>query len=182
MSGTLRALVVYESMFGNTQQIAEAIAEGLRDVAGVELVAVGAAPSPLPTDVDLVVVGGPTHAFGMTRPATRADASTQGPVVMSPDRGIREWLNELPGSRGSVATFDTRVGKVRRLPGSAAHGAARALRHRGFGLLTKPESFFVEDVQGPLQEGEVGRARRWGQRLGHELRSTRDGNVEGQSS
>jgi flavodoxin len=60
-----RALVVYESMFGNTEAIAHAIAEGLSPHLSVELVEVSAAPITL-RDVDLLVTGAPTHAFGLT--------------------------------------------------------------------------------------------------------------------
>lgn len=62
----MKALVVYESMFGNTEQVARAVATGLGRHLDVELVAVANAPDTV-SDVDLVVVGGPTHAFSMTR-------------------------------------------------------------------------------------------------------------------
>ena len=75
----MRALVVYESMFGNTQTIADAIAGGLAQRMRVDAVEVGSAPATLDDDVTLLVVGGPTHAFGMSRPRTRQDAATQTP-------------------------------------------------------------------------------------------------------
>lgn len=167
MSGTLRALVVYESMFGNTQAIAESIGAGLETGAEVALVEVGSAPEHLPASVDLLVVGGPTHAFGMTRPATRVAASAEGSVVMSPDVGIREWLALLSDRRGGVraATFDTRATKGRRLPGSAARGAAKLLHQRGYPPLAPPQSFYVQGTLGPLVEGESDRAHRWGEEL-----------------
>ncbi|TDD60693.1 flavodoxin family protein [Kribbella antibiotica] len=163
----MQVLVVYESMFGNTEMVAEAIADGLRAGAEVELVEVGAAPAKLGSALDLLVVGGPTHAFGMTRPSTRTDASTKGPVVMSPDIGMREWIGALADRQGRVttATFDTRMIKGSRLPGSAARGAARLLRRRGFPMLVPPESFYVEGVLGSLLDGETGRAQRWGKDL-----------------
>lgn len=61
------ALVVFESMFGNTAEVARAVARGLDDHAPTEVVEVGAASARLAEDVDLVVVGGPTHAFGLSR-------------------------------------------------------------------------------------------------------------------
>src|SRR5687767_14509631 len=64
----MRALVVYESMFGNTSAVATAIATGLSTRMGVDLVEVAAAPAALDAGVDLVVAGGPTHAFSMSRP------------------------------------------------------------------------------------------------------------------
>lgn len=166
MSEKVQAVVVYESMFGSTEQIAGAIAEGLRRTAEVELVRVDRAPDTL-TGVDLLVLGGPTHAFSMSRRSTREDASKQGPVVMPTRVGIREWLDRLrtEGSPVTFATFDTRVTKVRRLPGSAAKAAAKVLRRRGLASSTGPESFYVEDVAGPLADGELERARDWGAAL-----------------
>ena len=73
----MRALVVYESMFGNTQAIADAVADGLAARVRVDAVEVGAAPTVVGDDVVLLVVGGPTHAFGMSRQATRQDAGRQ---------------------------------------------------------------------------------------------------------
>ena len=70
-----------------------------------------------------------------------------------------------------VAAFDTRVEKVRRWPGSAAHKAARMLRKDGFDTTTT-ESFFVVGVAGPLVSGEVERAHAWGRRLAGELATT----------
>lgn len=160
----MNAIVVYESMWGNTEAVASAVAEGLGQ--GVAALEVSDAPGALPDDVDLLVVGGPTHAFSMTRPSTRQEAVKQGAGTTHADRGIREWLDALPRSdRLSVATFDTRVAKVRHLPGSAARKAAKEVRRRHLGHLVDTESFYVEDSPGPLLDGELDRAREWGDRL-----------------
>ncbi|WP_083259681.1 flavodoxin family protein, partial [Cellulosimicrobium cellulans] len=164
------AVVVYESMFGNSERVARAVAEGLGERVAVRVVDVdddAAAPAAL-GDVDLVVAGGPTHAFGMTRPATRADAVQRATGEVSHrTRGLREWVESVPRQprEGLAATFDTRVTKVRPLPGSAARGAAKALRHAGFRMLVPPASFYVGDVEGPLDDGELDRARAWGRAL-----------------
>lgn len=121
----MRALVVYESMYGNTEEIAQAVRNGLLGSVAAELVEVSDAPGALPDDVDLLVVGGPTHGFGMSRPGTRDTARKQaGESLVSRGRGIREWLTELPPARRDVlsATFDTRFDKPRWLTGSAARG------------------------------------------------------------
>jgi flavodoxin len=172
MSVNPRALVVYESMFGNTEKVAQAIRAGLETVIDTDLVRVDHAPAEVPDDVRLVVVGGPTHAFGMSRAGTRRDASNQGDVVMPAGTGIREWIEALGRRTGKtvVATFDTRVTKVRRLPGSAAKGAAKALRRIDFAALTEPASFYVDDSLGPIDAAELERAEQWGEALGRELR------------
>ena len=163
----MRALVVYESMFGNTRLVAEAVAEGISSTVDAEVVEVGAAPKVV-GDGDLVVVGGPTHAFGLTLQRTRADARRQGEQagheVVSADIGLREWLAQVRSTGAAGAAFDTRVDKPR-MPGSAARGAARRLRERGFRPVARPESFWVSGTFGPLCEGEIGRARRWGEQL-----------------
>lgn len=163
----MRALVVYESMFGNTRAIATAVARGLAPRIGVEVVEVGAAPSDLSDAVGLLVVGGPTHAFSMSRVQTRANAVEQGaPAADAVDVGMREWLDGLgaPAARIVAATFDTRVDR-RFLPGSAARVAARRLRRMGFAVVDEVASFYVGDVPGPLEDGEEERAERWGEHL-----------------
>ncbi len=67
----MRAVIVYESMFGSTKKVAEAIAEGLADCAEVSVVPVTSADAHILDGKDLVVVGGPTHTHGMSRPSTR---------------------------------------------------------------------------------------------------------------
>ena len=73
----MRALVVVESMFGNTKEIGAAATDRLGETTAVDLNEVNDAPLELGVDVRMLVVGGPTHAFGMSRPATRHDATTQ---------------------------------------------------------------------------------------------------------
>ena len=172
----MRALVVYESMFGNTRQIATAIAGALAHHVEVELVEVGAAPATLPDDVALLVVGGPTHAHGMSKPESRADSAKRaGDRLVSRGSGIREWLGSLRGGSSTVAAaaFDTRIKGPGLVWGSAAKGADKLLRGLGFRVTAGPESFLVEGPTGPLfdrlVDGEVERARRWGERLGSGL-------------
>ncbi|MCD9153528.1 flavodoxin family protein [Aeromicrobium duanguangcaii] len=157
----MSALVIYESWWGNTRAIAEAVAEGLGpDVPVVDVIA---APAPLPPELELLVLGGPTHAFSMSRDATRKDAVEHGAPPGHITRGIREWLDDQEGRDDiDVATFDTRVAKVRRLPGSAAKAAARSVKRHHLGRLIDEESFYVEDREGPLLDGELERARDWG--------------------
>jgi hypothetical protein len=161
------ALVVYESMFGNTRDVASAVADGLSSRMDVTTLEVGDAPLFL-GDVALLVVGGPTHAFGMSRPRTRDAAAGRNAVpVVSTRGGLREWVHALatPAAGIYVSAFDT---KIRRppVPGSAARGAMRRLRHIGFNELGPTRSFYVADTEGPLLDGELARARDWGCGLG----------------
>ena len=165
----MRALVVYESMFGNTEEVAQVVMKGLLGTVAAELVEVSDAPGALPEGVDLLVVGGPTHGFGMSRPGTRETARKQaGESLVSRGPGIREWLTRLPPARREVvsAAFDTRFGKPRWLTGSAARGADRLLRQRGYRSIIEPASFYVTATAGPLADGERVRARQWGGTVG----------------
>jgi hypothetical protein len=167
----MRALVVYESMFGNTRDVAVSIAEGLRERAfEVVLAEVSDAPQS-PEAFDLVVVGGPIHAWSMTRANTREGAREEARQelvdTVSQGDGIREWLQRLPDLSSPIrcATFDTQT-KTKWFPtGSAAKPAAKKLRAHGFELVADPEHFLVEGKYGPMIDGEVERARAWGSGL-----------------
>jgi hypothetical protein len=169
----MRALVVFESMFGNTEVIARAVAEGLSSRIPVDVVEVSAAPKEIGADVALLVVGGPTHAFGMSRVQTRQDATKQAlGHVVSQGEGIREWLGDVtcPVPVPAVA-FDTRISKGW-VPGSASRGARKRLRARGFTTTSEPKSFYVQGVSGPLTEGQASRAHQWGEQLALGLTAT----------
>lgn len=161
---TLRALVVYESMFGNTERLARAVADGLAlDHVIVTVREVSEAPLGAPLDVDLLVVGAPTHAFSLSRPSTREDAVRQGAPAERTALGLRDWLDALPDGEGlGVAAFDSRVSKVRRLPKAAGPRAAKLARLHGYTPLSKPVGFVVDDVKGPLGPHELERATQWG--------------------
>lgn len=150
-------LVVYESAFGNTRTVAEAVAAGLGD--GTEVVDVASAPPLTQIVADLLVVGGPTHAFGMSRPQTREDAASRGGTP--PATGIREWLEAAGPVSLRVATFDTHT-RTPNLPGTAGRAAAKKLHSLGCTLVAAPEKFWVHGDRGPLLDGEVDRAREWG--------------------
>lgn len=162
----IKSLVVYESMFGNTKRIAEAIALGLGTHGDVAVSEVGTAPLP-DQSLDLVVIGGPTHAFGMSRKGTRESAASQTTeALISSGIGIREWLGRLGPTSGQItgAAFDTRIDKPR-LPGTAAPKIQRALRKLGYRLPVEPENFYVDGSLGPLLVGEEERATRWAANL-----------------
>jgi hypothetical protein len=162
-------------MFGNTAVIAEAVAHGLAlegmDVSSPD---VAEAPALAAVDVDLLVVGGPTHAFSLSRESTREDAVRQGASPEHVKVGLREWLQatqpaEVRHPRLAVA-FDTRVRRVRYLPKTAGTRGAHVLQRLGFTLLERPMGFLVEDTPGPLLAGETERAVAWGRQLAKECR------------
>ncbi|MFE5410203.1 flavodoxin family protein [Microbacterium sp. NPDC056569] len=160
----MHAVVVFESLWGNTEQLAREIAEGI-GVESADVIDAVSAPAVLESDVDLLVVGGPTHAFSMSTEKTREAAKQQGAESI-PARGIREWIASLssPDRDIRVATFDTRVTNPR-LPGSAAKKAMKRLVGLGFRPVAKPETFGVHGYSGPVTDGELQRARGWGEQL-----------------
>jgi Flavodoxin len=167
----MSALVIYESMFGNTKRVAEAIADGIRQHMPVELVEVSQAPLQVAAEYDLVVVGGPTHVHGMTTTRTRSSAAERaaGPLV-SAGIGVREWLDQLAPTvtATSAAAFDTRIKGPKVLTGSAAGSFSRLLEDKGFRIVSAPESYLVgaKAPQGDaLLEGELFQAAAWGRAL-----------------
>ena len=167
----MKALVVYESVFGNTQHIAEAVGSGLRQNFEVEIAEVGSAKPDL-GGIDLIVLGGPTHAWGMSRTMTRSsardEAKKRGTKPVSEGIGVRDWLDRLGTSRANIAAaaFDTAIKKTGWFPtGSAAKGEAKYLRDKGYRLIARPEQFLVKGMDGPLLDGELDRAKEWGAQL-----------------
>lgn len=175
----MKAVVVYESMYGNTHLIADAVATGLRSAAvdDVVVVPVDGADAAVLAEADLVVVGGPTHAHGVSRESTRqaaidaahkpdsdlvVDADAEGP-------GLRDWFETGVVLPTNAAAFDTRVKAPAALTGRASKGIARRLRAHGCTVVAEPESFLVSK-ENQLLEHEVAHARTWGARLAAVLR------------
>jgi hypothetical protein len=171
----MRALVVYESMYGNTHLIAEAIGAGLRaESDDVTVVPVDGATPELVAAAELLVVGGPTHAHGMTSHNSRkaaVDAATKpdSGLEVDPDAegpGLRDWFATLgTDHRARAAAFDTRFDMPKVLTGQAAKGIRRKLQHHGFDVVADPESFFVTKGDQHLEPDEEERARAWAQEL-----------------
>jgi hypothetical protein len=165
-----RALVVHESVFGDAERIARAVAEGLATRLPVDVVGARDAPAEVPADVRILVVGGPNHAFGMPRESTRESAVAEhGAQIPDTAVGLHEWLDavRLPPHTGAAA-FDTRMDHPRLITklDHASRTEEKLLRGLGATLLAPAEHFVVVDAKGPLADGEEDRARRWGQALG----------------
>jgi flavodoxin I len=142
----MKALVVYDSVYGNTEKIARAMAEAITPSSEVKVLRAGEAnPSELES-IDLLIAGSPTHGGRPTPP-------------------VQDFLNKIaPQSlRGiKVAAFDTRAtSKFAKIFGNAAGRIARNLERKGGNLVVSPEGFFVTGTRGPLKEGELERAAAW---------------------
>lgn len=180
----MRALIVYESMFGNTHRVAEMIGEALGEHGDATVVPVPDARPEMLEGIDLLVVGGPTHVHGMSRPSTRRSApdsvTSESDLTLDPDwegDGVREWLGSL-GDGGSTraAAFDTRIDVSPMLSGRASKGIAKKLRHHGFSVVVEPESFLVTK-ENHLEPDEAAHARRWADDLASTLRREQPSDV-----
>ncbi len=165
----MRAVIVYESMFGNTHAVAERIAEGVQTIAETTVVSVHDATSDLIAAADLVVVGGPTHVHGMSSERSRDGAidmaAKDDDLELDPEAlgdGLRDWFDGLAiMTQHRAAAFDTRVHATSLVTGQASKGIAKRLRKHGFDLIVDVESFFV-DKSNHLEPGEAERATTWG--------------------
>jgi hypothetical protein len=163
----MRVLLVYESYFGCTEAIAQVIADGLRPSLKARLVPIEDARHHHLGHYDLLVVGAPTHARGMSRPTTRASVAARAAQPHSSLRtshigiGVREWLDEIGLWTGHpAAAFDTRLPGPTALTGRASKSIASELRRHGFMVVTDALSCLV-DRNDKLLPGEADRATAW---------------------
>lgn len=166
----MHAQVIYESMFGNTRRVAEAIAEGITaSGATAEATSVTATGIGSALAADLVIVGAPTHAHSLSTPSSRAQAAEW---AADPERelkldpgatadGVREWIEAVPALPSDFIAFDTRADMIRLFTGAASASIHRHLARRGLSELVPAESFVVT-THNRLADGELSRARDWG--------------------
>lgn len=160
----MKALVVYESLWGNTAAVARAIAEGIgpdaqavtTDAVSVESIA----------GADLLVAGAPVMGFSLPTDAMResvmrGEAEAPAPPDLS-HASMRSWLEALPHHTGAAAAFETRIWWS---PRGATGDIERRLEDAGYTCVAKAAKFVVKDKYGPLREGELERARSWGKEL-----------------
>jgi flavodoxin len=172
----MRALVVYESMFGDNQQVARAIVAGLAETdVTAEAAEVGTASTAISPDVDLLVVGSPNHGWSMPRPSTREDAATKtDEPLVSQGIGVREWLTQMVLPTGlRIAAYDTRGSQPKAVVklDHASSSIEKALSKHGGIRIQPAEHFLVAGMTGPLEAGEEERAREWGLSLGRTLQA-----------
>jgi len=142
----MKALIVYDSVYGNTEKIAGAMSEAITPPDEAEIVRAGQVNLSKLASIDLLIVGSPTHG-GRPTPA------------------VQEFLGKVtrPSLEGvKVAAFDTRTAaKLARVFGNAAARIAGNLEKKGGTAVGSPEGFFVKGSKGPLKEGELERAASW---------------------
>ena len=156
----MNAVVVFESHWGNSEAVARAIAEGI----GSEARALNTdeAEGQAIDGVDLIVAGGPVIAFALPREGVErqlaSDIKAPRPADVSHPL-LRSWLDALPAGRGWAAAFETRIWWSLR---GATGTIESKLKKAGYRRLAKAERFIVSGGYGPLRDGELERARRWG--------------------
>ena len=149
----METLVVYDSKFGNTRKIAEAVADGLSTHGPVRLLGLDKLPPKALGTVDLLVVGGPTQAHG----------------ISARMRQFVDSLETRSTTSMAAATFDTRFRMPAAISGSAAKTIARKLRRAGVRMFASPESFFVTRGVPALEPGETDRAAAWAKSVADRL-------------
>lgn len=152
----MKILIIYDSIFGNTEQIAQAIGNSPGSKENVEILRVSNMKPEQLIGLDLIIVGSPTRVF-------------------KPTKAIMYFLNKIPlnGLKGvKVAAFDTRICTadvnsrflnilVKLFGYAAAKPIAYKLEKKGGSLIIPPEGFFVKDSEGPLKDGELEQAVDW---------------------
>jgi hypothetical protein len=160
----MKAIVVYESLWGNTAAIARAIADGL----GPDSPALSTAEATgaVLEGVDLIVAGAPVLAFRLPDEQMRQNlAANPGKAPTPPNLthpSMRTWLAALPKGNGRATAFETRIWWS---PGGSTKAILRGLQSAGYRPISKEHRFIVEGAYGPLRDGEIERARLWGAEL-----------------
>ena len=146
----MKILIIYDSVYGNTEQIARAIATALNDSGKVEILDAREIDNRNLKNVDLLIIGAPTQG-GRPTP----------PIHDFLDKIYRQDIKQT-----GLAAFDTRLtAKWVKIFGYAADKIADNLKHKGGNLIASPEGFFVKGGKGPLIEGELERAASWAKGL-----------------
>jgi hypothetical protein len=157
----MKAIVVYDSLWGNTAAIARGIAEGI----GSEACAVSTAEASGAAllNAEVLVAGAPVHTFKLPTEAVRERIRANGNSYPAPPEvshpSMRSWLALLPEGGLPAAVFETAVWWS---PGGATAEIMHALMKAGYRPVVKPRRFVVTGRYGPLRDGEIDRARYWG--------------------
>jgi flavodoxin len=155
----MKALIIYDSVFGNTERIARAIGSAFGSQQDIEILQVSNVMPQQLTGLKLLVVGSPNRGF---RP-TPAIKSLLGRIPVNGLKGVKVAAFD---TRISVNDIESRIGRffVNRF-GYAAQPIADRLKKKGGELTIAPEGFFVKGTEGPLKEGELDRAADWAKQI-----------------
>ncbi|HSN78280.1 MAG TPA: hypothetical protein VL334_24685 [Anaerolineae bacterium] len=160
----MKAIVVYESHWGNTAAVARAIADGIGPDA--QALSTAEATGEALAGVDLLVAGSPLLGFNLpTESMLKGMAANSAKDPTPPDLShpsMRAWLEALPAGSGCAAAFETRIWWS---PGSAAKAILKRLEALGYRPVGKGERFIVEGKYGPLRAGQLEHAHAWGAEL-----------------
>jgi hypothetical protein len=166
----MKAVVVYESHWGNTAEVARAIASGLGP--DTPVLATDEATGSVLANADLIVAGAPVIAFRLATDSMRESiAEDVHDAPSKPDLthpSMRSWLDGIPVGEGLAAAFETRIHWS---PGGATAAIERGLGAAGYRRVAKGRKFFVTGRYGPLRDGELEAARDWGVELAQALRA-----------
>jgi hypothetical protein len=161
----MAAIVVYESLWGNTAAVARAIAEGIGS--GARALSTAGATSDVIAGADLIVAGAPVLGFTLPTEAMRTSIRTGPQYASNPGDfshpSMRSWLATLSPGSGCGAAFETRVSGP--VPGGSTKAIIRGLSAAGRRVVGDGERFIVTGRYGPLRDGELERARAWGVEL-----------------
>jgi hypothetical protein len=163
----MNAVVVYESHWGNTAAIAQAIADGIGS--GARALNTDEATPQALAGVDLIVAGAPVIAFALPRDGALHQIERDEKAPVPPDVShplLRTWLDNLRVGRGFGAAFETRIWWSLR---GATGTIETKLQDSGYRRLVHGERFIVQGGYGPLRDGELERARKWGVELAKAL-------------
>jgi len=167
----MKAIVVYESLWGNTAAVARAIAEGIGP--GAQALSTAQAVGEAIAGAELIVAGAPVLAFrAPTDKMLKSIGANAVKNKVAPDLSqpsMRSWLDALPKGSGRSAAFETRF---RISPGGATKVIARGLESAGYSPIAKAQRFIVKGKYGPLRDGELERAKAWGAELANALSRT----------
>lgn len=160
----MNAVVVYESLWGNTAAVARAIADGIGS--GARALPVDAVTDAMVAEAQLIVAGAPLLGFTLPTEGMRktiaGDPKHQGHQPDMSHPSMRSWLERVPRGTAAIAGFETRIWWS---PGSAAKKISRMLQDAGYRQIAAPERFLVTGSYGPLKDGELDKARAWGAKL-----------------
>jgi len=166
----MNAVIVYESLWGNTAAVARAVAEGMGP--GARAVTTDEATPAVVAAADTLVVGAPVIAFGLASEKTRDGIKDPANPPDTAHPSLKSWLEALPDGHASAAAFETRLWWS---PRGATGPIERGLKGAGYNVVAKSERFVVEGKYGPLREGELDRARAWGRSLAERAGATVEG-------